>query len=149
MSVGKYLPLSSSIMIDVTNIEVLSKPFQINDIRHLWLFLSDFAAVHVLTILKFRSVPTDFFLSQTSSATFIGKASVAPVFNVYNIVALKWLFNVSNTNWDIKAKRFCNSSSNNLLFEIYFLFEMPTFFSENVINGKPFIRNFALSVRRY
>ena len=137
MSVGKYLPLSSSIMIDVTNIEVLSKPFQINDIRHLWLFLSDVAAIHVLTILKFRSVPTDFFLSQTSSATFIGKVSVTPVFNVYNIAALKWLFNVSNTDWDIKAKtwnilaicldRFCNSSSNNLLFEIYLLFEMPTF----------------------
>ena len=67
-------------------------------------FLIRCRCIHVLTILKFRSVPTDFFLSQTSSATFIGKASVTPVFNVYNIAALKWLFNVTNTNWDIKAK---------------------------------------------
>ena len=96
----KRWPLSSSIMIDVTNIELLSEPFQINDIRHLWLFLS-VDTFHVLTILKYQSLYLKWFLfliSTSSSVTFIGKVSVTLVFNVYKI-GFSMCQTFTSTNW--------------------------------------------------
>ena len=92
----KYLPLSSSIMIDVTNIELLSEPFQINDIRHLGLFLSDI--FHVLTILKYqKSDPTDFFSIWTSKHDIYWQSLCHGCFQMFTKLRLwNWLFNMSN-----------------------------------------------------
>ena len=83
--------MSSSIMIDVTNIELLSEPFQINDIRHLWLFLS-VDTFHVLTILKYQSIsiPFDsFFSSQHPPPWHLLAKSQSRLFSMFTKLAFQ------------------------------------------------------------
>ena len=78
-------------MIDVTNIELLSEPFQINDIRHLWLFLS-VDTFHVLTILKYQSIsiPFDsFFSSQHPPPWHLLAKSQSRLFSMFTKLAFQ------------------------------------------------------------